>query len=214
MAYYPREEQETIYNFDVVEQVWRVYTTYPPHIKRLVNRVTEVKDMEKDLNGNVIMIEGVTDKNCIRLFTPKNEYKQRDLVHYGRLRNITHRNKVADEYGDDLNIDDLVKTAEFFDYKCALSGEKIELEWDHVIPQSVLKNGGYYGNIIPLHAKLNGSKSDTNIFEWFEANRQRFELSEKKFNRLISFLAEANEMSIEEYKEHVYRCHQIYKVAI
>jgi hypothetical protein len=89
---------------------------------------------------------------------------------------------------------------------CALTGDKI-IHLDHVIPLSVGRGGTIYGNVIPLRADLNISKSDNNIFEWFEANRQRFELSQERFDNLIAYLASANAMTIEEYRDHVYWCH-------
>jgi hypothetical protein len=55
--------------------------------------------------------------------------------------------------------------------------------------------------------KLNRSKFTNNIFEWFETNRQRFELSQEKFDRLIEWLASANAMTVEEYRDYVYWCH-------
>jgi 5-methylcytosine-specific restriction endonuclease McrA len=90
---------------------------------------------------------------------------------------------------------------------CALTGNQDSLHLDHVIPLSVGHGGTTFENIIPLSDTLNLSKNDGNLFEWFETNRQRFNLSQDKFNTLIDYLAELNEMTREEYREYVYWCH-------
>jgi hypothetical protein len=90
---------------------------------------------------------------------------------------------------------------------CALSDEETNIHWDHVIPLSIGHGGTVRGNMIPLSAELNLSKNNRNIFEWFEANRQRFELSQERFDKLIAWLASANAMTVEEYRDYVYWCH-------
>jgi hypothetical protein len=90
---------------------------------------------------------------------------------------------------------------------CVLTGDSTEIHWDHVIPISIGHVGTTYGNMVPLRADLNLSKNDSNIFEWFEANRQRFELSQEHFDNLIYWLASANAMTVEEYRDYVYWCH-------
>lgn len=52
----PRTEQETIITFDVHEQKWHLYTSYPPHIRKyeeLVENVTHTLE-----ENNVVAIEG------------------------------------------------------------------------------------------------------------------------------------------------------------
>lgn len=90
---------------------------------------------------------------------------------------------------------------------CALTGSK-DFDMDHVIPITVGHGGTTYGNMIPLRHDLNQSKGNRNIFEWFEANRQRFNLSHEKFDILIDWLSCANEVTKDEYKSHVYWCHE------
>jgi hypothetical protein len=93
-----------------------------------------------------------------------------------------------------------------FNNGCALTGYT-EYHLDHVIPLSIGHGGTKFGNIVPLRADLNISKGDRNIFEWFKANRQRFDLSVEKFDTLIAWLAEVNGVSVEEYQDYVYWCH-------
>lgn len=89
---------------------------------------------------------------------------------------------------------------------CALSGGS-NVHFDHVIPLATGHGGTTYGNMVPLRADLNLTKNDSNVFEWFEANRQRLNLSQEKFDSLIDWLAKANEVSVEDYRDYVYWCH-------
>jgi hypothetical protein len=98
-------------------------------------------------------------------------------------------------------------TLEYFGNSCALTGETEDLEKEHAIPISIGHGGTTFENCYPMAGRLNASKYNKNIFEWFEANRQRFELSQDRFDNLIAYLASANAMSVEEYRDHVYWCH-------
>ncbi len=89
---------------------------------------------------------------------------------------------------------------------CALTGSP-DIQWDHVIPISWGHGGTTAGNMIPLRSDLNNSKHDRNIFEWFSDNKERFNLSQTKFDELIEYLAKVNDMTVEEYRDYVYRCH-------
>jgi hypothetical protein len=90
---------------------------------------------------------------------------------------------------------------------CALTGVNENLHFDHIIPLATGHGGSVIENMVPIRADLNLSKNDSNIFEWFETNRQRFKLSQEKFDSLISWLAKSNHVSVEDYKDHVYWCH-------
>lgn len=96
---------------------------------------------------------------------------------------------------------------DFFDGKCSLSDTAENIHMDHVIPLITGHGGTIYENIIPLRDDLNLSKNDRNIFEWFADNRERFGLSQRKFDELIEYLADINEMTVEEYRDYVYWCH-------
>lgn len=98
-------------------------------------------------------------------------------------------------------------TLTYFNHSCALTGHKKDLHRDHVIPLSSGYVGTVYGNLIPLRADINISKRDSNIFEWYETNKDYFDISEDKFIRLIDFLASTNNMNLDDYKMFVYRCH-------
>lgn len=70
MAYYSREEQETIYNYDPIDGIWRIYSTYPPHIKRIVERAHDVKT-DTDDEGRIIEAKGTATPGQIRIYFGK-----------------------------------------------------------------------------------------------------------------------------------------------
>lgn len=90
---------------------------------------------------------------------------------------------------------------------CALSGEVDNLELDHVIPLSIGHGGTIIGNMLPLSRKLNGSKHNRNIFEWFEEYKVKHQLCERRFAEAIKYLSESSDMSVIEYKRYVYKCY-------
>jgi hypothetical protein len=89
---------------------------------------------------------------------------------------------------------------------CALTGDTTDIHWDHVVPLATGQGGTTFGNMIPLRSDLNRSKNDANIFEWFYTNRERFNLSQARFEGLIRWLADVNGMTIEQYRKYVYEC--------
>ncbi len=67
---YKREEQETLYSYEPSEGYWRVYSTYPVHIRKLLE-YADIERTEIDENGDVIMAQGHVQTNQIRLFRPR-----------------------------------------------------------------------------------------------------------------------------------------------
>ncbi|MCY7751632.1 hypothetical protein MOB18_21460 [Bacillus inaquosorum] len=120
------------------------------------------------------------------------------------LQNQKRRAKVKD-LPNDLTQADKLKIQDYFG-GCALTGKSSNIHWDHVIPLSTGFGGTTKGNMIPLSSELNISKYNSNIFEWFEANKDRFNLSSVKFDNLISYLAKVNCMSVEEYSRYYNSC--------
>src|SRR5699024_2915067 len=106
-----------------------------------------------------------------------------------------------------LSEGDVSKISKYFSGGCSITGEKEDLHLDHVIPIAVGHGGTIYENMIPLRADLNLSKSDRNIFDWFADNRERFGLEQRKFDELIEYLADINNMTKKEYEEYVRWCH-------
>lgn len=108
---------------------------------------------------------------------------------------------------DTLTHEQQEEILERFEGGCSLTADTEDIQMDHVIPLSIGHGGTVFGNIIPLRASLNSSKQDRNIFDWFADNKERFNLSQRKFDELIAYLAEINDMTPKEYEEYVRWCH-------
>jgi hypothetical protein len=105
---------------------------------------------------------------------------------------------------DDFTEEDMRRTYDLFG-GCALTGNP-EIQWDHAIPLSTGHGGTVASNMIPLRSDLNMSKNDSNIFEWFDRNNERFNLRQDKFDNLIDYLSRMNGMSVDDYRSFVYGC--------
>lgn len=63
MAYYEKEEQETVIIFEPATNLWDIYTSVPKHIKRLKNDyISSVFKEEKDQEGKTISLRLKVDK--------------------------------------------------------------------------------------------------------------------------------------------------------
>lgn len=131
-----------------------------------------------------------------------NRQYQKDNITVIQSRNQRYRARLK-ELPNNLTSEQLASILAVFDGGCALTGS-VDFHLDHVIPLATGNGGTTLGNIIPLRSDLNISKSDGNLFTWFEANRGRFDLSEDMFDRLVDHLAEANAMTTQEYREYYY----------
>lgn len=98
-----------------------------------------------------------------------------------------------------------------FGNKCALTGKEVPLEFDHVIPVDWERGGTTVGNMLPIWQRINSSKSNRNIFEWYEQNGDRFEVKPELFRRAIEYLADLNGMTYEQYRDYVYECEREFK---
>lgn len=96
-------------------------------------------------------------------------------------------------------------TSELFGTRCVLT-EKELVHYDHFIPIRTGHVGTVLVNMYPLHTLLNLSKSDANPFEWFEANKQRFNLDQSRFDPLVAKLAEQNGLTSDEFREYTDWC--------
>lgn len=131
--------------------------------------------------------------------------RNRDHVNERRRMYPSNINRAARDFGlpANLTVEDKEFLLELFG-GCALTEESENIHFDHVIPLTTGVGGTVSWNIIPLKAGLNISKGSKNVFEWFEENKERFNLSEDKFNRAINFLAREKGITTEEYKSFVY----------
>ncbi|WP_078548694.1 HNH endonuclease signature motif containing protein [Litchfieldia alkalitelluris] len=155
--------------------------------------------VEGRVRNNLINNESYKDR-CKVVGKKWRDRNKDKLYVYGHIRRARESNLLNDLTTEQLEITKLSFSG------CALTGDKT-YHMDHVIPLAIGHGGTTYGNMIPLRSDLNISKHCNNIFEWFEANRQRFELSQERFDTLIDWLASANAMTVKEYREYVYWCH-------
>ncbi|UOQ86202.1 hypothetical protein [Gracilibacillus salinarum] len=70
MSFYAKAEQETVYTYEPLDGYWRVYSSYPPHVRQLQAKA-EIIRTDTDEAGKVIAVTGLVDTNQIRLFKPK-----------------------------------------------------------------------------------------------------------------------------------------------
>ncbi|MEK4360787.1 hypothetical protein NYE48_27660 [Paenibacillus sp. FSL M7-1455] len=100
---------------------------------------------------------------------------------------------------------DRIEMRNCFGDRCYLS-DKDDCDDDHFIPLFTGHGGTYLGNMYPLYFRYNREKHTKNPFEWFEANRQRFDLDPSRFDSLVAKLAEQNGLTPEEFREYTYWC--------
>lgn len=67
MANYARDEQETTINFEYADRErWRIYTTYPPHIRKVME-IGDVLRTETDSSGQIIAVDAYIEFNQVWL---------------------------------------------------------------------------------------------------------------------------------------------------
>lgn len=146
----------------------------------------------------------ISNRGKIRETVNKWNSKNRDITILYQQKRRARKKQLP----NDFTIEQQKKVLEHFNNGCALTEDTQNIHFDHAIPISIGHGGSTYGNMIPLRADLNFSKHNSNIFKWFEANRQHFKLSTEKFEALIDYLAKLNMVTKEDYKDHVYWCHE------
>ena len=63
MAYYEKEEQETVIIYEPETKLWDIYTTVPKHINRLkIDYITTIFDTETDAEGKTIALRVKLEK--------------------------------------------------------------------------------------------------------------------------------------------------------
>lgn len=57
MAYYEKEEQETVIIYEPATKLWDIYTTVPKHINRLkIEAISTILEDETDAEGKTISL--------------------------------------------------------------------------------------------------------------------------------------------------------------
>lgn len=135
----------------------------------------------------------------------RKHYKDKPEMH--RLNGLRRR-AMQKSLPNDLTNSEYKSTLEYFGNACAITGETEDIHADHVIPISIGHGGTTKGNMVPLTSKLNFSKNNRNVFEWFNHSKDSLNLSQSNFDTMISYLAKLNGKTISEYRDYVYWCHE------
>jgi hypothetical protein len=154
--------------------------------------VTERKRRYRRLNSDQI-------KEYNRKWRSENPYK-------AKLQSMKRRAR-ENALPDYLNYTEQQKILAKFNNGCALT-DSLDYHFDHVIPVSIGHGGTVFENIIPLRSDLNISKNSSNIFEWFRNVKTFYNLEQARFDALIEYLADINDMTVDEYRRFVYWCHE------
>lgn len=117
------------------------------------------------------------------------------------------RNKRVNALPNDFSAKDKASLIERFEGKCALTGREVPIQIDHVIPVSIGHGGTFNGNMLPVWQRINSSKGNRNLFEWYADNGERFGVVPELFEQSVAYLAELNGMTADEYRDYVYDCH-------
>lgn len=107
-----------------------------------------------------------------------------------------------------LTLEEKEDVFKIFDNKCALSGVSENLSIDHFIGIHINKVGNIKENIIPLSRSLNTSKHIQNPFEWFESKGKESGLCQNKFDKVVEYLANNFNMTVDSFREFVYECYE------
>jgi hypothetical protein len=197
-----RERKYREQNKDVISERNRKYYEQNKEQHAKKNHKNYIANKENVLKRTRKYYEDNKERHTELVRKWRQENKERDKL-------IAHRRLARKKaLPDTLTTEDYAKTLYYFGNSCALTGRTENLEKEHAIPLSIGHGGTTFENCYPMSSGLNQSKANYNIFEWFEANRQRFELSQERFDNLIGWLASANAMTVEEYRDYVYWCHE------
>jgi hypothetical protein len=101
-----------------------------------------------------------------------------------------------------------------FNYTCAITKRKENVQLDHFVPLSWGKlaieygiGGTTYANMLPLNKTLNKSKSSENPFEWIEGAKTKFNIDMSVWNKAVEYIAEKHNMPPLEFENRVNNCH-------
>jgi hypothetical protein len=134
----------------------------------------------------------------------KEYQKQWQKINLYKRREFRHRKEaILSKLPSTLTADQIEDIFAHFDNKCALTGSHDDIQLDHFIAVNTGHVGTIHGNMIPLTKPINISKHANNPFEWIKTQPN---ISEERFNDVVSYLAHLCGMSDKEYKDFVYWC--------
>lgn len=160
-------------------------------------RIRYKVNLERELEQRRIYYEG----NRERFVEWKRDHRQENS---GMNAVIVQRRRARlAALPDDLTYDEHDAILDHFGNACALTGDTKDIHLDHVIPISWGHGGTTFGNLITLRGDLNTSKGNRHLFEWFYANKERFDLDQRRFDELVTYLADINETTPDRYRDYV-----------
>ncbi|QJT70363.1 hypothetical protein [Microcystis phage MaeS] len=193
-------------------------------IMKECSKCHEIKEINQ-FNKHKQCFRGIRNecKKCVKGYVSNNKEKIRENQRNNKEKTRNRQNKWIrknrekckinllnyrarkEKLLNNLTTEEINEIIKYFSGGCSLTNSN-DYHLDHVIPLASSKGGTTYNNIIPLRPDLNSSKNDSNLFEWFAQNKERFNLSQEKFNHLIEYLARINKMTVEEYRDYYYSC--------
>lgn len=193
-----RSRQWLINNPEKAKEMRRNFIENNPNYKRDYYRKWRLKN--KDKTHKYYLKQKPKHKLHMKKWHMKNKEYHRFL---NKVNGIKRR--AIDNYLlGDCSAEDIVSLREYFNNQCSLSEAKENIHIDHFIPISIGHGGSYIGNLIPLSEPLNRSKFNKNPFEWIKQDEVDIDLD--KWENLIEYLSNINDMSNDEFRSFVYWC--------
>ena len=133
-------------------------------------------------------LDELREKGRLYVATHKEQRKRWLQSESGKLscRRSAYKRRVLLECRGDFTAEEVIVALEFFDYKCAYTGEQLVESYhlDHIIP--VVKGGcNYIWNIVPSNPEPNLSKHTADMEEWF---RKQPYFSEERLQKIYEWI--------------------------
>lgn len=137
-------------------------------------------------------------KSCSREYS--RAWSAKNKYYHAFKSNVTR----ARERGlpSDWTYEQMAEALEYFG-GCALTGDKEDISWDHVIPLEAGFGGTTERNMIPMKRSLNSSKGFGNLVSWHDWAVDVYGIEPRKLDELLIYLSRKNNMSVKEYKEYI-----------
>lgn len=137
------------------------------------------------------------ERNKKRILESNKEYKRNNKDYY--LEKARERYALKKNSFGNFTEKEFRKTLEWFDYKCAYSGETISYDLsnchrEHVVPLSKGGDNGIW-NIVPSLDSVNLSKHNSDMEEWY---RKQPYFSEERLHKIYEYMNLMEEIYLED----------------
>lgn len=161
--------------------------------KRICKNSKKYKEYRKEYNKKY------REENKEKIRELKKKYREENkekIKQYSKLyrktevykiyrKNTKHKRKQQEKNGVGITVEQWKSCLEFFDYRCAYSGEQCDdLNMEHVVPLSKGGEHAYY-NIVPCVATYNSSKGNKDMEEWY---RKQPYFSEERLHKIYEYM--------------------------